>query len=126
MRPEQTVYEMIGEVLKRQARGVVERNGCSLQEALEAVTQTDAGRQLSDLRDSSRAHEEKARDWQDNLLSKRTLERLEDIVALETVWRFATERRYSWVEGYLEWLEGKEARAEYHARLEEELASLRG
>jgi hypothetical protein len=40
--------------------------------------------------------------------------------------RFATERRYSWVEGYLEWLEGKEARTEYHARPEEELASLRG
>jgi hypothetical protein len=38
------------------------------------------------------------------------------MVTSDAVWRFATERRYSWVEGYLEWLEGKEARAEYHAR----------
>jgi hypothetical protein len=30
------------------------------------------------------------------------------------------------VEGYMEWLEGKEERSPYHALLEEELASLRG
>ena len=47
-------------------------------------------------------------------------------MTLDTVGRFATERHYSWVEGYMEWLEGKEARAEYHARLEAELASLGG
>jgi hypothetical protein len=40
--------------------------------------------------------------------------------------RFAGERHYSWVAGYLEWLEGKEARIPYHALLEEELASLQG
>jgi hypothetical protein len=40
--------------------------------------------------------------------------------------RFADERHYSWVAGYLEWLEGKEARTPYHALLEEELASLQG
>jgi hypothetical protein len=28
------------------------------------------------------------------------------------------ERRYSWLEDCLEWLEGKEARQEYYARLE--------
>jgi hypothetical protein len=27
---------------------------------------------------------------------------------------------YSWVEGYIEWLEGKEAREQYYALLEEE------
>jgi hypothetical protein len=37
----------------------------------------------------------------------------------------AEERRYLWLEGYMEWLEGKEARGEYYA-LVEELASLRG
>jgi hypothetical protein len=38
----------------------------------------------------------------------------------------AEERYYSHVlEGYMEWLEGKEVREEYYARLEE-LASLRG
>lgn len=29
------------------------------------------------------------------------------------------ERRYSWLEDCLEWLEGKEARQEYYARLEQ-------
>ena len=44
----------------------------------------------------------------------------------ETILRFAAERHYSWLESYLEWLEGKEERVQYHALLEEELASLRG
>jgi hypothetical protein len=48
------------------------------------------------------------------------------MAASDAMRRFATERHYSWVEGYMEWLEGKEARAEYYALLEEELASLRG
>jgi len=43
----------------------------------------------------------------------------------ETLSRFAAERHYSWLESYLEWLEGKEERVRYHALLEEELASLR-
>ena len=125
MRPDQTVYEMVEGVLGRQANALLERSGCSLQEALEVVLQTDAGRQLRELRDGPHAHE-KARDWQENLLWERALERLEDLVTLDAVPRFAAERPYSWVEGYMEWLEGKEARAEYHALLEEELASLRG
>ena len=39
--------------------------------------------------------------------------------------RFAIEQHYPWLEGYLKWLEGEEARAEYYTRLEE-LASLEG
>jgi hypothetical protein len=39
--------------------------------------------------------------------------------------RRAEERHYYWLESYMERLEGKEARQEYYARLEE-LASLRG
>ena len=50
----------------------------------------------------------------------------ENLTASEVLARFVAERSYSWVEGYLEWVEGKEARAGYHALLEEELASLRG
>jgi len=62
---------MIEEILKRQAKEVVlERGGCSLQEALEAVIRTDAGRQLDELRDGPRA-QEKARDWQENLCGSR-------------------------------------------------------
>ena len=125
MGPEHSVYEMVEDVLERQAKDVVERTGCSLPEALEAVLQTDAGRELRSLSDGPHAQEE-ARDWQENLLWERTLERLEGMAASDAVRRFATERHYSWVEGYMEWLGGKETRTEYHAVLEEELASLRG
>jgi hypothetical protein len=48
------------------------------------------------------------------------------LFASGTLSRFAAERHYSWLEGYMEWLEGKGGRAQYHALLEEELASLRG
>ena len=125
MGPEHSVYEMVEDVLERQAKDVVERTGCSPPEALAAVLQTDAGRELRSLRDGPHAQEE-ARDWQENLLWERTLERLEGMATSDTVRRFATERHYSWVEGYMEWLGGKETRTEYHAVLEEELASLRG
>ena len=125
MRPDQTVYEMVEEVLQRQAKALLECNGYSLREAMEAVLQTDAGRELRELRDGPHA-QVKAREWQENLLWEWTLERLEGMVASDTVRRFATERHYSWLESYMEWLEGKEERAEYHALLEEELASLRG
>jgi hypothetical protein len=116
---------MVEEVLQRQAKALLERSGYSLQEAMESVLQTDAGRELRELRDGPHA-QEKVRDWQENLLWNRTLERLEGMVASDTVMRFATERHYSWLESYIDWLEGKEGRAEYHALLEQELASLRG
>jgi hypothetical protein len=44
----------------------------------------------------------------------------------EALSRFAAEGPYSWLEGYMEWLEGKEERARYYALLEEELAGPRG
>ena len=129
MQQDQSVSEMVEEVLERQARGVLERSGCSPQEALEAVIQTDAGRQLGGLRDGPRAQEE-ARDWQEGLLWERAFERLEGMVRLDAGSRFATfatEGHYSWLEGYWEQLEGKEARAEYYGLLEAaQLASLSG
>jgi hypothetical protein len=125
VRPDQTVHEMVEEVLQRQAKVVVERAGYSLQEAMETVLQTDAGCQLRELRDGPPA-QDKARDWQENLPWNRTLERLEGMLASDTVTRFATERHYSWLEGYMEWLGGKEVRAEYHEILEQDLASPRG
>jgi hypothetical protein len=52
------------------------------------------------------------------------------MVTLEAVSRLAakdrTKDRYSWFEGYLEWLEGKEERAGFYSRLEEELAAPKG
>ena len=108
MSPEQTVSEMVEEVLTRQARALAARTGRPLEAALEEVADTEAGRQLRELADSEyRAH--RAAEWQANL-----------------PWKRAEERHYSWLESYMEWLEGKEARSQYHALLEEELASLKG
>jgi hypothetical protein len=108
MRAEQTVEEMAEEVLGRQARVLVDRTGQPFENALEAVSETDAGQQLRELADSKH-HDQKAGEWQSNL-----------------PWKRAEEYHYSWLESYMEWLEGKEERAEYHAVLEEELAGLRG
>ena len=106
MRPEQTVEEMAEEVLVRQAKALVDRTGQPFETSLESVAETEAGRQLRELANSAYS-EERAANWQDSL-----------------PWQRAEERHYSWLESYMEWLEGKEARAEYHAVVEEELASL--
>jgi hypothetical protein len=98
---------MVEEVLVRQARALVAQTGQTFQSALEAVTSTNTGRQLHELANSEHCGE-RAAYWQARL-----------------PWKRAEERHYSWVESYMEWLEGKEARTEYHALLEE-LASLRG
>ena len=81
--------------------------------------------QLRELGNSEHRYE-KAREWQARMLWERAEERLMQLIGSETLSRFVAERPYSWVEGYLEWVEGKEARAGYHALLEQELACLRG
>ena len=108
MRQEQTVSEMVEEVLSRQARALVARTHQPFEAALEEVADTDAGHQLSELAESE-YREQRAAAWQASL-----------------PWKRAEKRHYSWLESYKEWLEGKEARSQYHALLEEELASLRG
>jgi hypothetical protein len=122
---EQTVSEMAEEVLARQAKSLADRIGQPFERALEIVADTEAGRQLRELANGEHRYEG-ARDWQASMLRERAEERLAHLIASEALSRFAVERHYSWVEGYMEWLEGKEARSKYHALLEEELASLRG
>jgi hypothetical protein len=73
MRAEQTVNEMAQEVLWRQARAQAQRTGEPLVEALEAVVETPAGRQLEELRCGPHRDEE-VRYWQANLLSERVSE----------------------------------------------------
>jgi DNA-binding IscR family transcriptional regulator len=125
MRPEQTVDEMAEEVLKRQAKAMVAQTGQLFESALEAVACTEAGRQLRELANGEH-RQEKAQDWQVSMLWERTEDRLMHLVGSDTLARLAEERHYSWVENYMEWLEGKEARPDYHTLLEEELASLKG
>ena len=124
-RKHQTVSEMAEEVLTRQAKALADRSGQSLEDALEVIADTEAGRQLRNLANGEH-RDQKAQAWQASVLWERAEERLMHLIASDALSRFAAERHYSWVEGYMEWLEGKEARAEYHALLEEELASLRG
>ena len=109
----------------RQAKVLARRSGQSLEDARQAVADTEAGRQLEGLAQGEHRHE-KAQRWQASVFWDRAEERLMHHFGSEALSRFAAERHYSWLEGYMEWLEGKEERVQYYALLEEELASLRG
>ena len=125
MQQDQSVSEMVEEVLMRQAKALTQRSGHSLEDARQAVSDTEAGRQLRDLANGEHRYE-KAKEWQGSVFWDRAEERLMHHIASEALSRSAAEDEYSWLESYMEWLEGKEERAHYHALLEEELASLRG
>jgi hypothetical protein len=116
---------MVEEVLTNQAKSLAEQTGEAFESALEIVSDTEAGRQLRELANGEHRHE-KARQWQARVHFERAEEQLRHLFGSDVLTRFATERQSSWVAGYLEWLEGKEARIPYHALLEEELASLQG
>jgi hypothetical protein len=73
VRTEQTVSEMVTEVLARQAEELAARTGRPFGEAHEEVLQTQAGRQLSALADGPHRHE-KARYWQAHLRIERARE----------------------------------------------------
>src|ERR671916_2075424 len=127
MRADETVAEMAEEVLGRQAKAMLAQTGQSFESALEAVSSTLAGQQLRELANGEHGHE-KAQDWQGSVSEERAEGRLMDLgmASENTLSSFVSERHYSWVENYMEWLKGKEERPEYYALLEEELASLRG
>ena len=57
MQPEQTVSELANEVLTRQAKARADRGGEPIEEAMEAVLNTEAGRELRELRDGPRSEE---------------------------------------------------------------------
>jgi hypothetical protein len=90
---EQTVLEMAEEVLVRQAEDLAAQTGQPFGRALEAVRDTEAGQQLRALAESE-YRLQRAAQWQASLRPKRI-----------------QERHYSsWVESYMERLEGKEER----------------
>lgn len=98
MGPEQTVSEMVAEVLGRRAEGLAERTGQPFDRAYEDVTKTAAGRQLGELAEGPH-RDEKASDWQAGLLAERV---------------------------HKERAKGEEAHAKYHALLAEDLVRLDG
>jgi hypothetical protein len=114
---DQTVLEMVEEVLGEQAKALADETEQPLESALEIVANTQAGRLLRELRDGPRRHV-KARDWQADLAWDRAEERLMHLVASGAPARPSADSRYTWVEDYLVRLEGKEAREEYYAVLE--------
>jgi hypothetical protein len=122
---EQTISEMVEEVLANQAMSLAEQTGQAFESALGVVVDTEAGQQLRELANGEHRHE-KAREWQASVRFERAEQQLNHLFGSDVLWGFAGERQSSWVAGYLEWLEGKEARTPYHALLEEELASLQG
>ena len=125
MHREQTISEMVEEVLANQAKSLAEQTGQAFESALGVVVDTEAGQQLRELANGEHRHE-KAREWQASVHWERAEQQLNHLFGSDVLSRFAGERQSSWVAGYLEWLEGKEARTPYHALLEEELASLQG
>src|SRR5215211_6203187 len=74
MQENQRVSEMAVEVLARQANGHAKRTGEPLEGALKAVLDTEAGRQLGELRDGP-LRDELATLWQEDLARKRAEER---------------------------------------------------
>jgi hypothetical protein len=74
MRKNQRVADMAVEVLARQVGARVRRTGEAFEAALKAVLETEAGRQLAELRDGPHG-DEKAEDWQEALANKRAQER---------------------------------------------------
>jgi hypothetical protein len=76
---DRSVEEMAGEVLMRQAKARADRTGESIEEALEAVLNTEAGTQLRELRDAPRRDEESVEEWQVGMARERAQERAEDL-----------------------------------------------
>jgi hypothetical protein len=122
---EHTISEMVEEVLANQATFLAERTGQAFESTLGVVADTEAGQQLRELANGEHRHE-KVSEWLARVRFERAEQQLMHHFGSDVLLRFAGERHYSWVAGYLEWLEGKEARTPYHALLEEELASLQG
>ena len=117
MQQDQTVQEMAQEVLMRQTKALAHRSGHSFEDARQAISDTEAGRQLRELANGEHGHE-KAQAWQTSVFWDRAEQRLMRQFASEALSRFAAERNYSWLESYMERLEGKEERAHYYALVE--------
>ena len=74
MREDQSVAEMANEVLMRQAKARAERSGEPIEEAMEVVLDTDAGKLLKELRDGPLG-EESVEETQVELARERAEER---------------------------------------------------
>jgi hypothetical protein len=78
MREDQSVAEMANEVLMRQAKRRSDRNGEPIEVAMEAVLNTEAGKQLRELRNGPHA-EERVEEAQVGAARERAQKRVEDL-----------------------------------------------
>jgi hypothetical protein len=106
---DQSVSEMAQEALMRQVRALAQRSGHSLEDARQAVVNTEAGRQLRDLAQGEHRHE-KAKQWQASVFWERAEERFLHQIGSEAL-SLCSRALYSCLESYMERLEDKEERA---------------
>ncbi len=78
MREDQSVAEMANEVLLRQAKVRADRSCVPIEEAMEAVLNTEAGKQLRELRNGLHG-EESVEEAQVGVARDRAQERVEDL-----------------------------------------------
>ena len=77
MQKNQRVTDMAVDVLARQAGDHAKRTGEPFEESLRVVLETEAGRQLGDLRDGPH-RDERAKNWQKDLVRNRARERKQE------------------------------------------------
>jgi hypothetical protein len=90
LQQDQTVSEMAREVLMRQAKALAHRSEHSLEDASQAVLDTEAGRQLRDLANGEHRHE-KAQAWQAGVFWDRAEERMMRLYCSEALLRIDAE-----------------------------------
>ena len=78
MRKDQSLTEMANEILMRQAKARAERRGEPIEDAMEAVLSTEAGKQLRELRDGLHG-QESVEESQVEVARERAEEREEDL-----------------------------------------------
>jgi len=75
---DRSVEKMAHEVLMRQAKAQADRSGQYIEEAMETVLNTEAGKQLRELRDVPH-DEESVKEWRVGMARERAQERAEDL-----------------------------------------------
>jgi hypothetical protein len=86
---DQSVSQMAQEALMRQVWSLAQRSGhYSLEDARQALSDTEAGRQLRDLAQGEHRHE-KAKQWQASVFWERAEERFMHHIGSEALSRFA-------------------------------------
>ena len=78
VRADQTVAEMVNEVLMRQAKAQADRGGEPIEVAMGAILDTEAGKQLRELRDGPHG-DEGVEEWQVGMARERARERVEQL-----------------------------------------------